>query len=196
MLTPDSFFEGLEAWKPELERLRKMILDCHLTEEIKWGTPVYTFNGANIAGIRGFKEYFAIWFYNGVFLSDPHTLLVSAADKTKALRQLRIASMEELEALKGIIPEYLREAVEVEKAGMKIVPDRNKALELPVELRSVLDSDPPLAEAFRSLTPGRQKEYAEYVAEAKQAATREKRVEKCIPMIRNRIGLNDKYRNC
>ncbi|HBB91119.1 MAG: hypothetical protein A2X22_07040 [Bacteroidetes bacterium GWF2_49_14] len=196
MPNADIYFESLEAWKPELEKIRKIILSCDLQEELKWGTPMYTFLGSNIIGIHGFKQHFALWFNNGVFLSDPYKLLISAGEKTKSLRQIRLKTMEELKAIEKIISEYIHEAIEVEKAGLKIKPDINALLTLPEELQSKLDADQLLAAAFRAITPGRRKEYAEYIAEAKQPETREKRLVKIIPMILQGIGLNDKYKNC
>jgi len=192
----DSFFEGLESWKEELERLRRIILTCPVEEELKWGSPLYTFDNKNIIGIRGFKQHFALWFNNGVFLKDPHKLLVSAGDQTKSLRQIRLTSMDGLKAIEAIIPDYIREAIEVEKAGLKIKPDRHAQLILPMELQTHLDNDKLLAMAFEAFTPGKKKEFANYIAEAKQPATRLKRMEKIIPMILKGIGLNDRYRNC
>lgn len=195
MKNADSFFEKLDFWKPELEKLRELILrNPLLQEELKWGTPMYTFGGRNVMGIRGFKNHFALWFNNGVFLSDPSHLLTSASEDTKSLRQIRLVSMEELKSIENILQDYISEAIEIEKAGLKIMPDKIRSVTIPEELQFRLDLDRRLAEAFKAFTPGRQKEFAEFIAEAKQPATKGKRLDKIIPMILQGIGLNDRYR--
>ena len=192
----DLYFESLDAWQPELLRLRKLILGFHLEEVLKWGAPAYLLKNRRVTGIHGFKNHFALWFYNGVFLQDPHKLLISATDNTKALRQIRLSSMEELTRLESVIADYIAEAIEVERAGLKLAAPKESPLEIPEALSRKFISEPLVAQAFENLTPGRRKEYVNYIAEARQASTREARIEKIVPLILQGKGLNDKYKNC
>jgi len=188
----DLFFENQSNWSEELNKLREIINRCGLEEEYKWGGPAYTFQGKNVIGMRGFKKHVAIWFYNGVFLQDDHKRLMSPGESTQSLRQMRFTSLAEISMAEKIIQEYTFEAIEVEKAGLKIPPKRDTIFAIPEELEKAFKSSDKLRPAFDGLTPGRQKEYALYIGEAKQERTRLTRLEKCVPLILKGIGLNDK----
>ena len=180
-------------WTEELELVTSIINKLPLEKTIKWGAEVYTYNGKNVVSYGGFKSFFTIWFYNGVFLEDKYNVLVNAQEgKTKSLRQWRFSSISEIDEKK--ILEYINEAIEIEKKGLKIKPER--FVEIPVAeiLEKEFKNDKTLKNAFEKLTPGKQKEYIVYINEAKQEATKLKRLEKIKPMISQGIGLNDKYK--
>ena len=193
----EDYIETNERWSEALSLLRSVVLKTELEETLKWSIPTYTFQGKNVCGIGAFKEHFGIWFFNGVFLKDEHQLLRNAQEgKTKAMRQLNFKAIEEVDA--AIVLSYVKEAIENQKAGKEIKPERKKKddVELPVELQEVLDSNSDLKSAFERLTPYKQREYAEHIGSAKREATRLSRLEKSIPMILQGKGLHDKYRNC
>lgn len=180
-------------WTEELELVTSIINKLPLEKTIKWGAEVFTYKGKNVVSYGGFKSFFTIWFYNGVFLEDKYNVLVNAQEgKTKSLRQWRFASISEIDEKK--ILEYINEAIEIEKKGLKIAPER--FVEIPVAeiLEKEFKNDKILKNAFEKLTPGKQKEYIVYINEAKQEATKLKRLEKIKPMISQGIGLNDKYK--
>lgn len=182
-----------EQWKEELEQIRCIINKLPLQKTIKWGSDVYTFNGKNVVSYGGFKNYFAIWFYNGVFLKDNDKVLINAQEgKTKSLRQWRFTSMAEINETK--ILKYLNEAIEIEKKGKKLDPEKFKKLDLPLLFSDLFREDKKLKKAFYQLTPGRQKEYILHINDAKQEVTQLKRLEKIKPMILEGKGLNDKYK--
>lgn len=191
----DEYIQKKKGWEKELIFLREIIGKTELVETIKWGSPVYTIEGKNVLGMAAFKSYVGLWFFQGVFLSDPHQLLVNAQDGvTKALRQIRFQSIEEMDA--SILLEYILEAIHNQKDGKEVNPLKAKELILPAELEEALTTDKQLKTAFYKLTPGKQKEYAEYIEKAKREATKLSRLEKIIPMILNGVGLHDKYKNC
>jgi uncharacterized protein YdeI (YjbR/CyaY-like superfamily) len=180
-------------WDEELALIAAIFDKTPLEKSIKWGAEVFTYNGKNVISYGGFKDYFTIWFYNGVFLEDPFKVLISAQDgKTKSLRQWRFKSKNEIDENK--ILEYILEAIEIEKKGLKINPDKFVPVPLPLLLENEFKKDNILKTAFEKLTPGKQKEYSIYINEAKQEATKHKRIEKIKPMIVSGIGLNDKYK--
>jgi uncharacterized protein YdeI (YjbR/CyaY-like superfamily) len=180
-------------WMTELELLAVIIAKLPLEKTTKWGADVYTFNGNNVVSYGGFKNHFAIWFFNCVFLSDPYNVLVCAAEgKTKSLRQWRFKSAEEIDEKKII--EYILEAIDVEKKGLRIKPEKFSALPVPAILESEFNKNKQLRLMFETLTPGRQKEYIQYLNEAKQETTRETRINKITPKILAGVGLNDKYK--
>lgn len=180
-------------WSEALSKLHDIFSKTELVETTKWGMPVYTINGKNVAGFIGMKNHFSLWFYNGVFLSDPDQVLINAQEgKTKAMRQWRFESTDEIDELK--ILEYLNEAIQNEKDGKSWKPEKGKGLEIPDLLQDKLDSDSQLLESFEALTPFKRKEYIEYITEAKREATKLSRLDKIIPMILEGKGLNDKYR--
>lgn len=182
-----------KQWAEELRRIASIIGKAPLEKTIKWGAEVFTCNGKNIVSYGGFKSYFALWFYNGVFLKDKYKVLMSAQEgKTKSLRQWRFASMEEIDEKK--ILEYIKEAIEIEKKGLSIKPEKFVPVPFLQLLQDAFKKDKALKVAFEKLTPGKQKEYALYINEAKQETTKRNRIEKIKPMILEGIGLNDKYR--
>lgn len=190
--TVDEFFSKVKHYQKELSILRALMDKTELVESIKWGMPVYTINGKNVVGLGAHKSYFGLWFYNGSFLSDPNKILINAQEgKTKGMRQLRFQSEEEIDA--EVVMPLLLEAIENQKLGKEIKPQKKK-LEIPDELKEALSNSSQLSEAFDSLTPGKQKEYTEYISEAKRIETRLKRLEKITPMILSGVGLNDRYK--
>ena len=182
-----------KQWTEELENLASIINKLPLEKTIKWGAEVFTYNGKNVVSYGGFKNYFMLWFFNGVFLEDKYKVLVNAQEgKTKSLRQWRFTSIDEIDENK--ITEYINEAIEIEKKGLKISPDKFVAIPISEILEKEIKNDKTLKSAFEKLTPGKQKEYIVYINEAKQEATKLKRLEKIKIMILQGIGLNDKYK--
>lgn len=180
-------------WSKELSIIAGIISKMPLEKSIKWGAEVFTFNNKNVVSYGGFKNYFAIWFYNGVFLKDNYNVLINAQEgKTKSLRQWRFKDINEIDEKK--ITEYIYEAIEIEKKGLKIKADKFKPLPVPALLIKELNCNLKLKNSFKKLTPGKQKEYITYIEEAKQETTKLKRIEKIKPMILQGIGLNDKYK--
>lgn len=183
----------MEPWAEGLFLLREIILSTGLTEEIKWGSPAYTYEGKLVVSIGGFKNFFTMWFHHGVFLSDPANVLVNAGEgRTRGLRQWRFTSVEEIKP--ALVKKYVKEAIQNAKAGKEIRPEKKAALAIPAEFVAAFRSDKALKASFDKLTPGRQREYLEYVGEAKTASTRERRMEKSIPTILAGKGLNDRYK--
>jgi uncharacterized protein YdeI (YjbR/CyaY-like superfamily) len=179
-------------WTNEIEALKAILVKTQLVETVKWGAPVYTYNGKNVVGIAGFKNYFTLWFYKGVFLKDEAAKLVNAQDgKTKSLRQWRFESGDDLN--EKLILQYVKEAIEIEKAGLAVKPEK-KSNAIPELLQHALNENEELNVAFSKLTPGKQREYSEYVTEAKQEKTKLSRLDKIIPLITDGKGLNDKYK--
>ena len=192
--TVEEYIDNSE-WKSELELLRKIILELPYEETVKWGMPVYTVNGKNVAGISGFKSHAGIWFFQGALLADTHKKLINAQEgTTKAMRQWRFSSAREIDDSIQEIREYLEEALENQKMGREIKADRGKPLTIPAELQAALNSNPNLKNSFEQLSLGKKRDYAEYIETAKQDATKDKRLEKITPMILEGIGLNDKYK--
>ncbi len=190
--TADEFFDSQELWKKELTELRRIINSTELIETVKWGSPVYTIKGKNVAGIGAFKSYFGIWFFQGGFLKDRQKKLINAQEGvTKAMRQWRMNTAAEID--KKLIIEYLEEAIENQKAGKMIKPEK-KTLSIPAEFNELFKTNAKVKKAFEGFTPGKQREFTEYIDQAKQEATKQKRIDKIIPMILDGIGLNDKYR--
>lgn len=182
-----------DKWKDEIGIIEGIIEKFQLDKSIKWGSIVYNYKGKNLLSYGGFKHYCALWFYNGVFLSDSYKVLINAQEgKTKSLRQWRFTSKDEIDESK--ISEYILEAIEVEEKGMKIVREKLKMLDIPAMLQAELDEDVDFESKFKNLTPGRQNEYIDHINQAKQEGTRLKRLTKIKPMILNGVGLNDKYK--
>ncbi len=182
-----------QQWAEELEKTASILNKTELPIAVKWGADVYTHEGKNVVSYGGFKNYCALWFFNGVFLKDPHQVLVNAQDgKTKSLRQWRFTSLSEIDEEK--ILTYVNEAVEVEKKGLKIQAEKFKAIPLPELFSDALNQNINFKNAFNKLTPGKQKEYILYINEAKQEATKLKRITKIEPLILEGKGLNDKYK--
>ena len=183
-----------KLWTKELEFLKSILHKTDLIETTKWGTTVFTYKNKNIVGIGGFKSYFGLWFFNGVFLKDKYKLLVNAQEgKTKALRQMRFQSIEAVD--EKIILEYITEAISIEEKGLVVIKETNKKEEITSEfLKNELQKDTILREAFEKFTPYKQNEFIEYIATAKQEKTKISRFEKIKTMILENMGLNDKYR--
>lgn len=181
--------------EPELTLLRETILATGLKEQVKWGVPTYTLKNKNVVGIGDFKTYVGLWFHQGAFLKDEKNKLMNAQEgKTKGLRQWRFTDEAEIKAELETIREYLEEAIVNQEQGKEIEVERGKPVVIPNELKAALESNQEANELFNILTPGRKREFAEYITEAKREGTKQKRIEKIIPMILNGVGLNDKYR--
>jgi uncharacterized protein YdeI (YjbR/CyaY-like superfamily) len=188
----DFYFHKAQKWQAELEQLRRIVLDCALIEELKWGVPCYTFQGSNIALIHVFKEYCAVLFVKGALLQDASRLLIQQTEHTQAARQMRFTTVQEILKLEPSLKAYLLEALEVEKAGLKVNYKKTAEFIVPEEFQAKLAELPDLKTAFEALTPGRQKAYLLYFSAPKQAKTRLARVEKCIPQILLGKGLDDR----
>jgi uncharacterized protein YdeI (YjbR/CyaY-like superfamily) len=187
----DEFLSKTPKWREEFEKLREILLDCELTEELKWGVPCYTFQKNNIALIHGFKEYCAILFVKGALLRDAHGILVQQTENVQAGRQVRFTNAGEIAAMEAVLKDYVREAVEVEKAGLEVNFKKNTEFTVPEELQSKFEENPALKTAFEALTPGRQRAYLLYFSEPKQSKTRQARIEKYTQQILAGKGLQD-----
>lgn len=187
----DFYFSQTQKWSKEIEKLRKIVLDCGLTEELKWGVPCYTLQKANIVLIHTFKEYCALLFFKGVLLNDSHNLLIQQTENVQSARQIRFTTSKEIVELEPILKAYIFEAFEVEKAGLKVALKKTEEFEISEEFKNKIDKDPALKNAFEALTPGRQRAYKLYFSAPKQSKTRETRVEKYTQQILNGQGLTD-----
>jgi uncharacterized protein YdeI (YjbR/CyaY-like superfamily) len=187
----DFYFSKAEKWQEELEKLRMIILDCQLTEELKWGVPCYTFQKSNIVLIHVFKEYCALLFIKGALLNDANGILIQQTENVQAGRQIRFTNVREIIEMETILKAYIYEAIEVEKAGLKVGFKKTTEFIIPEEFQNKFDEIPALRTAFEALTPGRQRAYILYFSAPKQSKTRESRVEKCMQQILNGKGLND-----
>ncbi|MEI3797151.1 MULTISPECIES: YdeI/OmpD-associated family protein [unclassified Chitinophaga] len=187
----DFYFDKAKTWKKEIEKLRAIVLDCHLSEELKWGCPCYTFEKSNIVLIHVFKEYCAVLFFKGALLKDPKGILIQQTENVQAARQVRFTSLQEITKLASTLKAYIYEAVELEEAGVKVEFKKTKEYPVPEEFQKQLDKTPALKTAFYELTPGRQRGYLLYFSAPKQSKTRESRVEKYIEQILDGRGLDD-----
>ena len=187
----DWYFDKAGKWQEEVEKLRTIVLDCGLTEELKWGCPCYTLGDSNIVLIHVFKEYCALLFFKGALMDDPHGILVQQTENVQAARQIRFASIREIFDLEPVVKAYIYEAVEVEKAGLKVPLKKTAEFTMPEEFQNKLEAIPALKAAFYGLTPGRQRGYLLYFSSAKQSKTRAARIEKYLPQILNGKGLDD-----
>ncbi|MDP4262420.1 MAG: YdeI family protein [Bacteroidota bacterium] len=187
----DFYFDKAKKWQEEIRKLRMIILDCGLNEELKWGCPCYTFRKTNIVLIHVFKEYCAVLFFKGALLKDTNGILIQQTGNVQAARQVRFTSVKEIARVERILKAYIYEAIEVEKAGLKVKLKKTSDFTIPEEFQTKLNRNPALKTAFKALTPGRQKAYIFYFSQPKQSKTRESRVEKCIQQILNGKGLND-----
>lgn len=188
----DFFFDKPGKWQEAYEILRQLILDCGLTEELKWGVPCYTFQNSNVVLIHGFKEYCALLFHKGVLLKDNEQILIQQTKNVQSARQIRFTDAGQIREMAPVLKAYIYEAVEVEKAGLKVEFKKTKAFTVPEEFQQFLDADSELEAAFKALTPGRQRGYLLYFSQPKQSKTRTARVEKSIPMIFAGKGPNDR----
>jgi uncharacterized protein YdeI (YjbR/CyaY-like superfamily) len=187
----DFYFNGAGKWQEEVNLMRAIALSCGLTEELKWGVPCYVFQGSNIVLIHVFKEYCAFLFFKGALLNDADNILVQQTENVQAARQIRFSNAQEIATLQPKLKAYIHEAIEVEKAGLKVPLKKTAEFAMPAEFQQALADKRALKTAFESLTPGRQRAYLLYFAAAKQAKTREARIEKHISKIFEGKGLDD-----
>ncbi len=187
----DEYLRKAKRWQQESAKLRSIIFDCGLTEELKWNKPCYTFQNSNIVIIQGFKEYCALLFPKGVLLKDPKGILTQQTENVQAARQIRFTNVREVREMESTIKVYIQEAIEVERAGLEVNYKTTSDFKMPEEFRKKLAENAALKTAFETLTPGRQRGYILYFAAAKQSKTRESRIEKCMRQILNGKGLND-----
>lgn len=187
----DWFFERATQWREEYVKLRAIALGCGLTEELKWGCPCYTFEKKNVVLIHGFKEYCALLLFKGALLKDPEGILIQQTENVQSARQIRFTSARQIIKMKPILKAYLGEAIQVEKAGLKVNYKQTSDFKIPEEFQNKLAAMPALKTAFRALTPGRQRAYLFYFSQPKQSKTRESRVEKSMQRILNGKGLDD-----
>jgi uncharacterized protein YdeI (YjbR/CyaY-like superfamily) len=186
----DTYLRKLSKWQEEIEKLRAILLDCEVTEELKWGVPVYTFQTTNIAAINGLKESCVLGFFKGALLEDTLGILMKPGENTQLARVIRFNSVRDIVKMEPVLKAYIYEAIEVEKAGLKVNPDK-KIPVIAEEFQKKLEEIPALKKAFYALTPGRQRAYNLYFLQAKQSKTRSARVEKCIPQILKGKGFNE-----
>ena len=185
------FYFSKAVWQKELEQLRKIVLDCGLTEELKWGCPCYSFEKSNIVLIHVFKEYCAVLFFKGALLNDTSKILIQQTKNVQAARQMRFTTVKEIVKMKSILRAYIFEAIEVERAGLKVPLKKTAEFSMPDEFKNKLNKNAALKTAFYALTPGRQRGYLLHFSAPKQSKTRESRIEKCMPQILDGKGLND-----
>lgn len=188
--TPDC---KVHSWPDVLLKLRAILLETELTEEVKWSVPCYTFNGKNVLIMSSLKEYVVLGFFKGVLLKDPDGVLIQSTPNMQAERQLRFTTVQQVTELEQVIKAYVQEAIEVEQAGLEVAYRKTSEFDVPDELQAMFDEDPAFREAFQALTPGRQRGYLLHFSGAKQAKTRTSRIEKCMPQIFEGIGLHDRY---
>ena len=187
----DGFLRKTKKWREEFQKLRMVCLECGLTEELKWGKPCYTYQKSNIVLIHGFKEYCALLFMKGSLLKDAKGILVQQTENVQAARQIRFTNVREIVEMEPVLKAYIKEAIEVEKAGLEVDYKKTSEFVIPEEFQNRLDESPALKTAFAALTPGRQRGYILYFSAAKQSKTREARVEKCVQQILDGKGLNE-----
>lgn len=187
----DAILSKQKRWRRELEKLRAILLRSGLDEEVKWRWPCYTLGGKNVVLVHGFKEYCGVLFFKGALLEDPARVLIRQTMNVHAARQMRFTSVADVAKLEKTLLAYVRAAARAERSGEKVAPRKPADLALPAELARALRADGALAAAFAALTPGRQRRYAYWVSQPKLAKTREARLEKCVPRIRDGLGLDD-----
>lgn len=187
----DQFLSKAKKWQDEMTLLREMVQECNLNEDFKWMHPCYTQDNANIVLIHGFKDYCALLFFKGVLMKDEKGILIQQTENVQDRRQIRFKNLEEIEKLESVIKDYINEAIAIEKAGLKVVMKTTAEFNMPEEFQTVLEEVPELNKAFYALTPGRQKAYLLYFSSAKQAKTREARIEKYMDKILDGKGLDD-----
>jgi len=189
----NEYISSNKQWSAAFKKLRSILLKTELNETIKWSSPVYTYNKKNIVGLGAFKSYVGLWFFQGALLKDKKKKLVNAQEGvTKALRQMRFNSVDEID--EKLILEYVNEAIRNQKAGKEIKPAKKSSVDIPKELKEAFKKNAKLKNRFDKLTPFKQREYCEYISEAKRETTKQSRLQKILPMIFKGIGLNDNYR--
>lgn len=187
----DWYFEKEEKWHDEIAEMRKIVNECHLTEDLKWGCPAYTFEKKNIVLIHVFKEYCAFLFFKGALMKDPENILIQQTENVQSARQVRFTNLKEIKELSSVLKKYVFHAVEVEESGVKVEMKKTKEFPAPEELEAKFKIMPELKKAFEALTPGRQRAYILHFAQPKQAKTRESRIEKAVERIMDGKGLLD-----
>jgi uncharacterized protein YdeI (YjbR/CyaY-like superfamily) len=187
----DAYLERARQWQEEMTKLRAIVLDCGVTEELKWGCPCYTVNDNNVVLIHAFKEYCALLFMKGTLLKDEEGILVQQTKNVQSGRQIRFTSLQQITKMKAVIKAYVQEAIAVEQAGLKVEFKDTGEFDFPDEFQTKIDEMPELRAAFEALTPGRQRGYLLHFSGAKQSKTRADRIEKCVQHIMNGKGLND-----
>ncbi len=188
----EEYIQTHSKWEKELRELHEIMLTTELEPSIKWGAPVYTIHGKNVLGIGAFQNHYGIWFFNGALLNENTALLVNAQEgKTKALRQIRFEKEDEIKP-SALLP-YVKEAIQNQKEGKVLKPVKNKKVATPEKLSEAMKKDNELKINFEAMSPGCKREYAEYILEAKKEETQLRRLQKIIPMIKSKKGLNDKY---
>ena len=187
----DQFLTKAKKWNDEMILLREICLDCGLTEDYKWMHPCYTFEGKNVVLIHNFKDYCALLFHKGTLLKDTDGILIQQTENVQAARQIRFTNSQQITVLESVIKTYIYEAIEVEKAGLEVQLKPTSEFEMPDEFKKALETNSDLKTAFQALTPGRQRGYLLFFAQAKQSKTRESRIDKCIPAILSGKGLKD-----
>lgn len=187
----ESYFSKPKKWQKEIQEMRAIALDCNLTETFKWGHPCYTLNNNNIVLIHEFKTYCAYLFFKGALLKDSKGILIQQSENVQAARQIRFTDVGEINKLKKTLKAYIFEAIEIEKAGLKVAMKPTAEYQIPEEFQQILDKQKKVHKAFYALTPGRQRAYLLHFAAPKQSKTRVARIEKCLPFILNGLGLND-----
>ncbi len=192
--TVEAFLKESGQWKAELTRLREILLSTGLEETVKWGAPCYSHGEKNLVGIGGFKSYFGLWFFQGALLADKKKLLIAGGENTRAMRQMRFESAKEID--EKVIRSYVKESVELSSKGVEIKARKDIPLEVPSELTAALKKNKAAKTAFDKMSKSCRREYSEYIATAKQDATKQRRLEKILAMIEAGGGLNDKYKNC
>ncbi len=189
----DDYFEKQGPFKEGMDLLRQIALETELEENVKWGGPVYTIDNKNVMGIMSFKRHFGLWFFNGVYLSDPQKVLENAQEgKTKAMRHWKFTAKDQID--RTSVKAYIKEAIANQKKGMEMKPEPRSGLDIPESLKRALSENEALQKSFDSLSTYKKKEFAEYISSAKMEKTRQSRLEKALPLISRGIGLNDKYR--
>ena len=187
----DAFLEEEPRWRPEFEALREIVLPSGLTEEVKWGKPTYSLDGKNVVLMHGFKDYAALLFMKGALMKDEEKVLVQQTENVQSARQIRFTSVDEIKRMDNMLKAYIDEAISIERSGEKIVKKTTADFAVAEEFQARLDGDPKLKAAFEALTPGRQRGYLLFFSSAKQAKTREARIDKCAPQILAGKGLDD-----
>ncbi|MBK9191688.1 MAG: YdeI/OmpD-associated family protein [Crocinitomicaceae bacterium] len=187
----DFYFQNSKRWQSEMQKMRLIALDCKLTEDLKWGCPCYTINNSNVVLIHEFKDYCAFLFFKGALMKDPKGILIQQSKNVQAARQIRFTGVSEITKLQTVLRSYIKQAIEIEKSGLKVEMKKTTEFEMPEEFKKELTKNKKLKSAFESLTPGRQRAYLIFFSSAKQSATRQARIEKHIPDILKGKGLND-----
>jgi uncharacterized protein YdeI (YjbR/CyaY-like superfamily) len=189
----DGYLREITQWRAETEKLRGIILDCGLTEELKWSKPCYAFEEKNVVVIQGFKAYCALLFFKGYMLKDPKGILVKTGENTRVGRQIRFTDVREIAKMESVLKAYIKQAIEVEKSGVTVDINKDAKLIIPEEFQKKLREMPALKTAFEALTPGRQRGYVFFFSQPKQSKTRESRIEKCMDLILDGKGMLDDY---